>query len=212
MVICTLVQIVLHMCNMTKSLSLPALRRICGYTQVGLAKRIGVSTRTITAAENGTRALSGANARMIMFATGVLPLSLIQEDSPRALDCKPYTREHWNLWRKSSPSAADPRIFAATDGMRDALDLSFKDLLAAAADSGRIFLVAEEYRVMLGRLFKDPGIKRRYLELTDGAGGPEDFDEWINMYVLENAWELGETSRDQNQPLQPFAAIPGLDE
>jgi DNA-binding XRE family transcriptional regulator len=178
---------------MTKNLSLPALRRICGFTQVQLAQLIGVSTRTIVAVENGTRSLTEANATKVMFATGVLKESLLDEDLPRSLDGKPYTKKHWELWRRpETHSYPDGTPTAGSVG--DEIKQRFEVLLNAAVDSGRAFLFAEEFRTMLSRLLKDPAIKRRYSEAFPGQSA-ESFSRQISEFLGFSAWELDEETR-----------------
>jgi len=181
---------------MAKNLSLPALRRICGYTQAGLAKRIGVSHRTIVAIEGGTRPLTDSNARRIMSATGVLPQSLLREDLPRALDGKPYSREHWDVWRTASTHCF-PDGSPMSDHVGDAIHQQFKSLLKAAGDSGRILLLAEEFRIMLSRLLDDEIIRGRYL-----AERPNDSAESIGSLIEDSLafaiWELGDASRSED--------------
>ena len=168
-----------------KNLSLPALRRICGYTQVGLAQKIRVSPRTIVAVENGTRSLSDANAREIKYATGVLPQSLLTEDTPRALDGAPYTKKYWDRWRKSLGRLA--RESTQVEGVLcDILKSHFKTLLQSAESCGRVFLVADEFGQMLARLLKDPGIERCYLERA-GEGSSDRLAQTIEQYLSDAA-------------------------
>jgi len=139
-----------------------------------------------------------------MAATGALPQSLLREDLPRALDGKPYSRKHWEVWRTPSTHCF-PDGSPTSDHVGDAINQRFKRLLKAAGDSGRILLLAEEFRIMLSRLLDDEVIKGRYL-----AERPNDSAESIGGLIEDSLvfaiWELGDASRPEDQLGDPLGS------
>jgi len=95
--------------------------------------------------------------------------------------------------------------------LEESLRLNFENLLEAATDSGRVCFFAEEYRMMLKRLFDDPGIKRRCLELSKGDGSPEYLAMWIDSHLF-NSTRVECEAGDREPPELPFGEIPGLDD
>lgn len=175
---------------MEKNLALPALRKICGLTQARLASKIGVSTRTIVAVENGTRPLTEENAHKIKYATGVHPQSLLREDLPRALHGKPYQKAHWEAWKSTTvPDSEAGRQM--TRSIADDCNERFIALLRAAAGSGRIFLFADEFRGMLRRLLEDPVIRGRYSKEMPEDDSKE-FGNLMEDSLVLSFWELEE--------------------
>lgn len=174
---------------MEKNIALPTLRRICRFSQPDFADKIGVSPSTVVAIENGTRSLTEATARKIMLATGAKPHSLISENSPRALDGETYTREHWNLWQKSLGDI-NRKTTLVEETLCKILKRRFETLLDSATASGRVFLLLEEFGVMLTRLLEDPEVERCYREKGKGLGYPRDLSQMSEWFLSDAAEEL----------------------
>jgi DNA-binding XRE family transcriptional regulator len=181
---------------MAKNRCLQALRRICGFTQADLAAEIGVSTRTIVAVENGTRLLTEANARKITYATGALTDSLMNGESPLALNGKPFTKDHWELW-KNPPKHGFPDVPSHVEDVKEAIRHRFDSLLEASYESGPgpIFLFAEEFSTMQSRMLENPAVRQRYSKIAP----PGDHKSLKNLVESGLIWALWD-AEDMGKP------------